>query len=129
MSDRIWQVPEDDEPVYTRRVAAHLAGISIDFLYQCEQEHLIQVKVMRGGGPGLNRQDIRRLARIRRLQQDLELNMPAVEVVLHLRERVIDLARQLDEMEWMMEKREEELMAEIRRLQRHMAEEIHWEIR
>lgn len=117
----------EDEPLYTRGVASRLARISMELIRQCEQENLIQLRVMRGGGRGLSRRDIRRLARIRRLQQDLELDLPAIEVVLRMRQRMIDQMRQLDEMEKIMARREEELMAEIRNLQRRLSEEVRWE--
>ena len=117
----------EDEPLYTRGVASRLARISMELIRQCEQESLIQLRVMRGGGRGLSRRDIRRLARIRRLRHDLELDMPAIEIVLRMRQRMIDQMRQLDEMEKIMARREEELMAEIRNLQRRLSEEVRWE--
>jgi hypothetical protein len=40
---------------------------------------------------------------------------------------MIDLMRQLDEMERMMQKREEKLIAEIRVLRQQVAEEFPWE--
>lgn len=123
-----WTASEDEKPLYTLKVAARLVHISEEILYQCEQENLIQPQIMKGGGRGLSRRDIRLLARIRRLQEDLELDLPAIEIVLRLRQRVIDLMGQLDEVEMMMAKREEDLMAELRTLQRRMAEEFPWEI-
>jgi DNA-binding transcriptional MerR regulator len=116
-----------DEPLYTRRIAARLARISLDLVDQCEQEKLIHVQVMRGGGQGLSRRDVQRLVRIRRLQEDLGLELPAIEIVLRMRRRMIDLMRQLDEMESIMTRREEELMVEIRNLQRRFAERSNWE--
>jgi DNA-binding transcriptional MerR regulator len=116
----------DEEPRYTRRIAARLAQISLEFLDQCERENLIQLQIMRGGGRGLSVRDIRRLERIRRLQDDLELELPAIEVVLRMRRRMIELIRQLDEMERLMERREEELLSEIRSLHRRIAEEYIW---
>jgi DNA-binding transcriptional MerR regulator len=125
MDRRDWNTSEE-EPRYTRRVAARLAQISLEFLNQCERENLIQLQMMRGGGRGLSVRDIRRLERIRRLQDDLELELPAIEIVLRMRRRTIELLRQMDEMERLMEKREEELLAEIRTLQRRIAEEYPW---
>ena len=123
-----WTASEEEKPLYTLKVAASLVHISEEILYQCEQENLIQPQIMKGGGRGLSRRDIRLLVRIRRLREDLELDLPAIEIVLRLRQRVIDLMGQLDEMEMMMAKREEDLMAELRTLQRRMAEEFPWEI-
>jgi len=116
----------DEEPVYTRPVAAQLAQVSIEFLRLCEEENLIQVQVMAGGGQGYSVAHIRHLARIRRLHEDLELDLPAVEVVMNLRLRVLDLMTQMDEVERRAAQREQELIDEIRLLRRRLAQEAEW---
>ncbi len=116
----------DEEPVYTRPVAAQLAQVSIEFLRLCEEENLIQVQVMAGGGQGYSVAHIRHLARIRRLHEDLELDLPAVEVVINLRRRVLDLMTQMDEVERRAAQREQELIDEIRLLRRRLAQEAEW---
>lgn len=116
----------DEEPIYTRPVTAQLAQVSIEFLCLCEEENLIQVQVMTGGGKGYSVTDIRHLARIRRLHKDLELDLPAVEITLNLRRQVLDLMAQMDEMERRHARRKQELMDEIRQLQRRLAEEAEW---
>lgn len=116
----------DDEPFYTPSVAAQLARISLEFLRLCEQENLLQAKIMAGGGEGYTPADIRQMARIRRLRQDLELDLPAVEVALHLRRQVIELRQQMDEMERLMLRREQELLNEIQQLRRRLAEDAEW---
>jgi len=116
----------DEEPIYTRPVTAQLAQVSIEFLCLCEEENLIQVQVMTGGGKGYSVTDIRRLARIRRLHKDLELDLPAVEITLNLRRQVLDLMAQMDEMERRHARRKQELMDEIRQLRRRLAEEAEW---
>ena len=116
----------DEEPIYTRPVTAQLAQVSIEFLCLCEEENLIQVQVMTGGGEGYSVTDIRHLARIRRLHKDLELDLPAVEITLNLRRQVLDLMAQMDEMERRHARRKQELMDEIRQLRRRLAEEAEW---
>jgi DNA-binding transcriptional MerR regulator len=116
----------DDEPFYTRSVAAQVARISLDFLRLCEEENLLQAKIMAGGGQGYTPADIRQMARIRRLREDLELDLPAVEVALHLRRQVVELLAQIDEMERQMSKREQELLNEIQQLRRRLATEAEW---
>ena len=115
----------DDEPFYTRSVAAQVARISLDFLRLCEEENLLQAKIM-AGGQGYTPADIRQMARIRRLREDLELDLPAVEVALHLRRQVVDLLSQIDQMERHMLKREQELLNEIQQLRRRLASEGEW---
>jgi len=116
----------DDEPFYTRSVAAQVARISLDFLRLCEEENLLQAKIMAGGGQGYSPADIRHMARIRRLREDLELDLPAVEVALHLRRQVVELLAQIDEMERQMSKREQVLLNEIQQLRRRLATEGEW---
>jgi DNA-binding transcriptional MerR regulator len=81
---------------------------------------------MVGGGEGYSPADIRQLLRIRRLQEDLGLDLPAVEVVLHMRRQMLDLLAQLDDVERRKRQRERELLAEIQRLRRYLAEGSEW---
>jgi hypothetical protein len=118
---------EQEGTLYTREVAARLARISVEFLDQCAKEDLVRLQVMRGGGLGLSLRELRRLVRIRRLKEDLALDMPAIEIVLHMRRRMINLMRQLDKLERRMTRREEELMSEVRALQRRLSERYDWE--
>jgi hypothetical protein len=112
-----------DEPRYTRTVAAQLAEISIEFLERCETERLVQVRVIRQDAPCYSARDVRTLARIGRLREQLELDFPALEVVLHMRRQVLDLHRQMEQLEQEMLRREERLLRELALLRRRVAEE------
>lgn len=114
---------QSDEPIYIRSTAARLARVSPDFLQACEREGLIEVQIMTGGGYGLDATSIRQLIIIRRLCDDLELDLETVELVLHLRQQVIHLQRQIDQIEQHARQREQKLYAEIRRLRRLLAHE------
>jgi DNA-binding transcriptional MerR regulator len=116
----------EEEPLYTRQVAAQLARISLDFLRRCEREQLVLPRPMRSGEVGYTTADIRRLARVRRLRHSLGLDMPAVEVVLHLRRQVIGLQTSLAQLEREMEQREQEWLREIQELRRQLAQEVDW---
>ena len=118
---------EQESTFYPRDVAARLARISLEFLDECAKEDLIQFRVMREGGVGLSQGQLRRLVRIRRLKEDLELDMPAIEIVLRMRSRMIDLMQELDDLESRMERREEVLRAEVRALERRLSEGYNWE--
>ena len=115
-----------DEPRYTRVSAAQLADISILFLERCESERLIQVRVLRGGKAGYSARDIRELARIGRLHSDLELDFPAIEVVLNMRQQLLGLQEQLEKMERDVVQREERLTRELVDLRRRLAVEGGW---
>lgn len=117
---------EEDEPLYSRQITAQLAHISIDFLLRCEVEQFVQPRRLPGGEVGYTAADIRRLAMVRRLRYSLDLELPAVEVVLHLRRQVIDLQSYLEELETEMERRENEWLQEIRELRSRLSEEGNW---
>jgi DNA-binding transcriptional MerR regulator len=98
--------------------------MTLALLSLCEREGIIQTRTMIGGGKGYNVADIRRLVRIRRLRDDLGLDLPAVEIVLNLRQQVLDLTAQVDEMEVQMVRREQELLDEIRQLRNRLAGQV-----
>jgi DNA-binding transcriptional MerR regulator len=122
MAYQIVRYSQENELIYCRPVAAQLAQMTLELLSLCERQGLVQTRTMAGGVEGYSVADIHRLARIRRLRDDLSLSLPAVEVVLHMRRQVLDLRAQLDELEARMARREQELTNEIRRLRRRLAE-------
>ena len=115
-----------DEPRYTRIVTAQLAEISIDFLERCEIEQLVQTRIIRGGTPGYSARDIRRIARIARLYEDLGLDFNSLEIVLNMREQILELREQIELLERERARREEQLLNELAALRRQMALESKW---
>lgn len=115
-----------DEPRYTRIIAAQLANITLEFLERCEVEHLIDVRIMSGDQPGYSAQDVRHLIRIRRLHEDLEIDFPALEVVLNMRRQLLDLQAQLEAFERQATEREQRLRSELVNLRRRFADEADW---
>lgn len=115
-----------DRPRYTRIVAAQLAEISLDFLERCEMEELVRVRIIRDNTPAYSAQDIRKLAMMRRLHEDLELDFPALEVVLNMRSQVLDLREQLEKLEQELAEREERLVRELTELRRRASAEQGW---
>jgi hypothetical protein len=117
---------EGEERLYPRLRAAELARMSLEMLHQCEEEQLVAARPMVGGEPGYTAADIRRLARVRRLCEELELDLTAVEVVLHLRRQVLGLLAELEEAEARIARREQELLHEICLMRARYAEEPEW---
>ena len=115
-----------DEPRYTRIVTAQLAEISIEFLDRCEEEQLVRTRIIRGGSPGYSARDIRRIARIARLHEDLELDFASLEIVLNMREQILELREHLEAIEQDMARREEQLLRELITLRRQLASESNW---
>jgi MerR family transcriptional regulator, heat shock protein HspR len=116
----------EKQALYPRSTAARLAHVSIHLVRYCEKEKILQPHEMEDGKQGYTAAEIRRLARIRRLREDLGLDMAAVAVVLNLRRRVVDLLEEIDEVESRMVQREQELLKEIQELRRNQAEDAEW---
>ena len=110
--------------MYTRSAAARIARVSSELLLQCEQEGLLQTRVMTGGGRGYSEADIRQMAVIRRLLDDLELDLSTVDVVIHMRQQIIDLLSQIEEVEYNFGRREQQLLGEIIELRRQLSVEV-----
>jgi MerR family transcriptional regulator, heat shock protein HspR len=104
--------------IFTRTVAAQLARVDLEFLERLEAEDLLQPRELVGGERGYTPEDIGRLCRIRRLHEVLGLDLAALEVVLHLRERVANLLAQVDDLEARFARRERELLQEMEDLRR-----------
>lgn len=113
------------ERLYSRAQAMEIARISGEVLRWCERERVVQLRAIRGE-TGYSAGDIRRMARVQRLHEDLGLDLPAVEVVLHMRRRVLDLLAELEEIERGMISREAQLLSEIHHLRRQIAEDVDW---
>jgi hypothetical protein len=64
------------------------------------------------------------MAIIRRLHEDLELDMSSLEVVLQMRQRILELLDEVEDMELMARQRERELLAQLRELRQRLANEV-----
>lgn len=119
--------PLDDEMIFEREAARQLARISADLLRQCEAEQLIQPRLRSGGRTGFTIADIEELARIRRLRNDLGLNLEAIEIILHMRRQMLNLQAELANIERQMAQQEQEMLAEMQALRRRLAADANWE--
>lgn len=119
MTERNGQDPSSKGPlIFTRTVAAQLARVSLEFLERLEADELMQPRQLEGGEEGYAPEDIGRLSRIRRLHETLGLDLASVEIVLRLREQVMRLLTQMEEMETQFSRREQELLQELNDLRR-----------
>jgi MerR family transcriptional regulator/heat shock protein HspR len=116
-----------DQLRYTRTIAVELAEISVEFLERCEAERLIKVRTVKVDEPSYSVQDVRQLTLIRRLHEDLGIDMQDLDVVLHLRSQLLDLQEQMQEMERQWVTRQEQLLNEMLDLRRRLAEDADWE--
>ncbi len=108
------------EPLFTRPIAAQLARITLDFLSMLEEERLTRPQTTVQGEQGYSAEDITQITRIRRLHQDLGLDLGAVGIVLNMRRQILDLLVRMEEMEQRLAERERELLAEIHDLRRRL---------
>lgn len=120
-------VPYDEVPRFSLRVAAYLAGVSPATARYVQARGWIRPKPMPGGGVGYSIRDVRILRRVREWRDLLGLNFAGIEVAMQLREQVIALQEELLRLEEEMIRRERELSAELQRLRRLLAEDGHVE--
>jgi MerR family transcriptional regulator/heat shock protein HspR len=92
-----WHVddPASDEPQYAISVVAARCGVRIGTIRRYEEWGLIEPA--RAGQRRLYSElDIDRVRRIRRLVDDLGINLAGAAAVLHLRQQVLALQRELE---------------------------------
>lgn len=119
MTERNQQDPSSKAPIiFTRTVAAQLARVSLEFLERLEADELMQPRRLEGGEHGYAPEDIGRISRIRRLHETLGLDLASVEIVLRMREQLVLLMAQMEEMEGRFARREQELLQELNDLRR-----------
>ncbi len=78
--------PED--PVYVISVVARLAGVHAQTLRTYEREGLVRPARSQGGVRMYSDMDVERVRTIRRLVDDLGVNLAGVDVILRLTERI-----------------------------------------
>jgi MerR family transcriptional regulator, heat shock protein HspR len=119
MTERNQHDPSSKAPlIFTRTVAAQLARVSLEFLERLEADELIQPRELEGEEKGYAPEDIGRVSRIRRLHETLGLDLASVEIVLRMREQVVQLLARMEEMEKHFARREQELLRELDDLRR-----------
>ncbi|MBU0493922.1 MAG: helix-turn-helix transcriptional regulator [Chloroflexi bacterium] len=106
---------EDHEPCYIISVAAEIVGIHPQTLRHYERIGLIAPERSEGNVRLYSERDLVRVRQIRRLVDDLGVNLAGVEVILNLTERVEVMQAEMDRLHWEME-------AEISRLRQLVGE-------
>jgi MerR family transcriptional regulator/heat shock protein HspR len=83
------------EHSYTIKVAAELCGMHEQSLRMYERRGLIAPRRSAGNIRRFSDADVERVRFIKRLVDDLGVNLAAVEVILHMREQLLDAQREL----------------------------------
>jgi MerR family transcriptional regulator, heat shock protein HspR len=80
---------------YTVEVLANLSGVGTSTIRRYVRFGLVEPIRASGGPSWYSDRDVERVRQIRRLSHDLGLNLAAVEVVLHMRERMLEMHDEL----------------------------------
>jgi len=87
-----------NENYYRREQVIEIFGLPESFLDELEQEELIRCSIIeRCEGKIYSADQIERIRIISNLVHDLEVNLPGVEVILQMRENMIIMRRQFDQ--------------------------------
>lgn len=86
---------DNDEPRYVISVAARMVGLHAQTLRYYERLRIIEPSRSGGKRRLYSSRDIDRLLQIKRLINDLGVNLAGVEVILRMAERMLELERQL----------------------------------
>lgn len=80
---------------YTIKVAAELCGLHEQSLRMYERRGLIAPRRSPGNIRRFTDADVERVRFIKRLIDDLGVNLAAVEVILHMREQLVEVQQEL----------------------------------
>lgn len=122
----IVQQHSDDDSLVSLSEAARLTGMTPAAIRRCRAEGMVQAATLADDSLAFDAASLRRLGRIARLQADLELNLASVEIVLHMRDQMREMQRQMDALHRLHQQREDELLATIRDLRRRFAADAVW---
>lgn len=111
------QMKHQIEETYTIGFVARELGISPSTLRYYEREGFLEPIVTKGGIRRYTREDIERLMMLRRLREDLGVNLAGAEVILEMRDK-------MERMQEEMNRFVEELIREVRRRVRQMEEQF-----
>ena len=87
-----------DKRYYTIKVAAELCGMHEQSLRMYERRGLIAPRRSPGNIRHFSDEDVEQIRFIKRLIDDLGVNLAGVEVILHMREQLIETQRELKEL-------------------------------
>ena len=89
----------ESQPQYIISVAASIAKCHPQTLRHYERIGLVTPQRTRGNVRLYTRADIEQLQRIQRMMEDLGVNLAAVEVILHMRDQILQLRAELEELQ------------------------------
>lgn len=89
----------DDTPRYVISIAARMVGIPTYTLRYYEKIGVMEPSRSRGNIRLYSDRDIAFIRRVKTLMEDLGINLAGVEVILRMTQQMIELQRQLEQLE------------------------------
>ena len=110
-----------DQPVYTIRIAAQMVGVHQQTLRTYEREGLLTPARSAGRQRLYSDDDIARLRVIRRLIDELGVNLAGADIILRLRQRIGQLERENQQLRNEIQRRRDQQLPTVRppRLEQH----------
>src|SRR6476619_620144 len=101
-------IHEEDQPKYVISIAAQILGVHPQTLRLYEREGLVEPQRSGGKIRLYSERDIERVRRVIRLTNELGVNLAGAEAILYMRERSLEMYREMDRMRRQMEAELEE---------------------
>src|SRR5438874_8806787 len=92
------QPREEEQPRYVISVAAQILGVHPQTLRLYEREGLVEPQRTGGKIRLYSEHDIEKIRFVMRLTNDLGVNLAGAEAILYMRERMVQMHEQLDQM-------------------------------
>jgi MerR family transcriptional regulator/heat shock protein HspR len=85
-----------DQPYYTIKIAAELCGMHEQSLRMYERRGLVAPQRSAGNIRRYSDADVERIRFIKRLVDDLGVNLAGVEVIMHMRQQLLENQQELE---------------------------------
>jgi MerR family transcriptional regulator/heat shock protein HspR len=106
-------VHQEEQPRYVISVAAQILGVHPQTLRLYEREGLVEPRRTGGKIRLYSERDIEQVRCVMRLTQDLGVNLAGAEAILYMRERMVQMHKELEALREEMEVRMDELRREL----------------
>ncbi len=93
----------NSEPRYVISIAARIVGVETHTLRYYERIGLVQPYRSKGNIRYYSEADVERLRHIKTLMEEMGINLAGVEVVMRMAERMAEMQRRIQEMEFEIE--------------------------
>jgi MerR family transcriptional regulator/heat shock protein HspR len=96
-------MPDDREPRYVISVAARLLGVQTHTLRYYEKIGIIEPSRSRGNIRLYSESDIEYLRQLKRLMDELGVNLAGVEIIMRMTDRISQMQRRIEALETELE--------------------------